>query len=182
MDLPSFPHETSVQSLIKWSEESAEHEIERLQRHIKFDQTKQRNNEKEWKRDLFLDPKKRGQWIDLHFKSHRKGPPEFAIDGETDEKTKDPKKVKEIYLKEGTIFLKKKLQPPGPEEEKEAKYEPTPSLSPRENKIHTLPTGSTIYITSMVERNLQSQRKGRRYQHLGWIDEGYYPGRIGSHH
>ena len=74
MDLPSFPHETSVQSLIKWSEESAEHEIERLQRHIKFDQTKQQNNEKEWKRDLFLDPKKRGQWIDLHFKSHEKDP------------------------------------------------------------------------------------------------------------
>ena len=110
-----------------------------------------------------------------------KDPQIFAIDGETDEKTKDPKKVKEIYLKEGTIFLKKKLQPPGPEEETEAKYEPTPSLSPRENKIHTLPHRQH-HITSMVERNLPSQCKGRRYQHLGWIDEGYYPGRTGSHH
>ena len=61
MDLPSLPLETSVESLTKWSEESAEQEIERLQRYIKFDQTKQESDEKQWKRDLFLDPKKRGQ-------------------------------------------------------------------------------------------------------------------------
>src|SRR6202012_1771435 len=114
--------EISVESLTKWSEESAEHEIERLQRYIKFDQTKQKSDEKQWKRDLFLDPKKRGRWIDLHFKSHRTGPPDFANDGQTNEKTRDPKKVKEIYLKVDTIFLRKKLQPPGPEEEIEAKY------------------------------------------------------------
>ena len=40
MDLPSLPLDTSVNSLIKWSEESAEQEIERLQRYIKFDQGK----------------------------------------------------------------------------------------------------------------------------------------------
>ena len=34
--------------------------------------------------------------------------------------------------------MRKKLQPPGPEEEIEAKYEPAPSLSPRENNVHTL--------------------------------------------
>ena len=94
----------SASSLTKWSEESAEQEIERLQRYIKFDQTKQESDEKKWKRDLFLDPKKRGKWIDLHFKPHRTGPPDFANDGQTNEKTRDPKKVKEIYLKVDTIF------------------------------------------------------------------------------
>ena len=101
MDLPSLPLENNIESLTKWSEEVAEQEIERLQQFIKFDQVKRKSEEKQWKRDMFLDPKKRGKWIDLHFKSHRTGPPDFAIDGETNEKTRDPERVKEIYLKEG---------------------------------------------------------------------------------
>jgi hypothetical protein len=109
-----------------------------LQKYIKCEQAKQKHEEKQWRRDLFLDPKRRGKWIDLHFKSNRTGPPDFAIDGETNEKTRDPKRVKEIYLKEGTIFLKKKLGPPGPKEETEGKYESAPSLSHRENRTHTL--------------------------------------------
>jgi hypothetical protein len=53
---------------------------------------------------MFLDPKKRGKWIDLHVKSHRTGPPDFAIDGETNEKTRDPERVKRFILKKAQSF------------------------------------------------------------------------------
>ena len=181
MDLPSLPLEISVKSLTKWSDESAEQEIERLQRYIKFDQTKQESDEKQWKRDLFLDPKKRGKWIDLHFKPHRTGPPDFAIDGQTNEKTRDPKKVKEIYLKEGTIFLRKKLQPPGPEEEIEAKYEPAPSLSPREDYVHTLSSGKDK-IPQWWKKMYNRNAKRIRLQYLGGIDERDYKRGTRSYH
>ena len=78
-------------------------------------------------------PEKTGEMDRSTLKSHRTGPPDFAIDGETNEKTRDPERVKEIYLKEGTIFLRKKLHPPGPAVETETKYEPAPPLSAREN-------------------------------------------------
>src|SRR3984957_8298461 len=58
MDLPSLPLENSLECLTKWSEESAEHEIERLQRHIKFDQTNKEATKNNGNVTCFSTPKK----------------------------------------------------------------------------------------------------------------------------
>jgi hypothetical protein len=50
--------------------------------------------------------------------------PSYAIDG-TGKIYRKPEKVKSLYLTEGTLFLRKKLEPPGPEE-KEKRTFPEP--------------------------------------------------------
>jgi len=41
---------------------------------------------------------------------------------------KDPDAVKNVYLSEGTLFLRKKLEAPGPEEEEKIKFPDPPTL------------------------------------------------------
>ena len=54
--------------------------------------------------------------------------PSYAVDG-TGKIHRAPEDVKNIYLTEGTLFLKKKLKPPGPEGKDERKYPEPPDLS-----------------------------------------------------
>ena len=58
--------------------------------------------------------------------------PDHAIDN-TGKIFRSAEEVKNIYLKEGTLFLKKKLEAPGPEEEKR-EYEKPPNLEEKRDK------------------------------------------------
>jgi hypothetical protein len=88
------------------------------------------------KRDMFLNPQTKGKWLDLHFKTSPPKMPAYAID-HTGEKFTSPEKVKEIYLREGTLFLKEKINAPGPDEGKEhPRYQEPPDLEKRAPEDH----------------------------------------------
>ena len=55
--------------------------------------------------------------------------PNYAIDS-TGKIYREPNEVKNVYLTEGTLFLRKKIEAPGPDEE-EAKYQGPPDLKKR---------------------------------------------------
>ena len=82
------------------------------------------------KRDLFLNPRTRGKWLDMHFKTSPPTMQSFAIDG-TGRIFREPDDVKKVYLADGTLFLRKKLEAPGPEEEAKRTFPEPPDLKNR---------------------------------------------------
>ena len=83
--------------------------------------------EKKQQASLFMDPKKRGKWLERIFGNHPVACPNYAIDSESGRQTSDPDEVKAIYLKEGSQFLKNKLLCPPANDEKECIPKSIPS-------------------------------------------------------
>ena len=77
-----------------------------------------------------MKPETKGEWLDKQFKFDRPRTLYYAIDASSEEKSRDPERVKEIYLKEGTLFLRKKLLAPGPRRKVKESTSPLPILEP----------------------------------------------------
>ena len=69
---------------------------------------------------------------------------------------REPDDVKNVYLTEGTLFLRKKLEAPGPEEKEEKKYSEPPDLKLRKEHEETeKKTAKLENVSQMVESNVQ---------------------------
>jgi hypothetical protein len=72
---------------------------------------------------------------------------------------REPDDVKNVYLTEGTLFLRKKLEAPGPEEREEKKYpEPLDLKLRKEHDENEGRKGQVRKLDSqVVESNVQSK-------------------------
>jgi hypothetical protein len=118
MGLNSVPSPSDLVALVKWSDTTALSDIEQATNYIKARKEDLISQEKQHRKFLFLDPKKRRLWLDSVFGNNSAGCPDFAIDSITGIKTSNPDEVKRIYLQDGATFLKSKMECPPPFSEK----------------------------------------------------------------
>ena len=139
MGLHSVPLQHDLKSLHEWSQSTAKADIENLRRYMESQKSDMDAIEKRRQNEMFLNPQKRGQWFDRIFSGNRTACPNFAIDSKTGRKTFDMKEVKEIYLREGTSFLKNRqdIRPQFDEKKEEARL-PTPDLLNRDGNHEIL--------------------------------------------
>ena len=131
-DIPNLPVELNRETIQLWVDRYAEEQIEHLENCLKTAISQEHHKDRIRKRDMFINPQTRGKWLDLHFKTSPPTIPDHAIDN-TGKIFRLAEEAKNIYLKEGTFFLKKKLEAPGPEEEKR-EYEKPPNLEEKRDK------------------------------------------------
>jgi len=129
-DIPNLPVPLNHHTIQWWVEHHAEEQIEHLENCLKMAMKQNDNKEQIRKRNLFLNPRTRGKWLDLHFKSSPPTMQSFAIDG-AGRIFREPNEVKNIYLTDGTLFLRKKLEAPGPEEEAKRTFAEPPDIRKR---------------------------------------------------
>ena len=129
-DIPNLPVSLNRSTIQTWVEHKAEEQIEHLENCLKVITKHNDHKEQMRKRDLFLNPQTKGRWLEIHFKTSPPTMPNFAID-DTGRIFREPNEVKNTYLTEGTLFLRKKLAAPGPEEEKKRTYDEPPDLKKR---------------------------------------------------
>ena len=115
-DIPNLPIPLNQHTIQTWAEQHADEQIEYLETCLKLASKQDDQKEQMRRRDLFLNPRTRGKWLDLHFKTSPPAMQNFAIYG-NGRIVRAPEDVKRIYLAEGTLFLGKKLETRGPEEE-----------------------------------------------------------------
>jgi hypothetical protein len=141
----SIPVSSDLKNLHEWSETWAPFHIKNISAYISGRKKDMLSIEKRKNREMFLDCKKRGVWLEKMFGTKLSGCPNFAIDPNSNSKTFNPEEVKKIYFDEGAQFLKNKLECPSPfKEEEEIKPEPPPSLLKARSmsakpKVHMLP-------------------------------------------
>ena len=113
--------------------------------------------EKIARQQMFLDPKKRGKWLENVFGSTATSCPNFAIDSSTGLSTSNPKEVKRIYLQEGAAILKAGIDSPLPfHPDHQHPTEPPPDLTSRDKKRYDLnpnvfPNGGTTCTTEKLK-------------------------------
>ena len=130
-DIPNLPTQLNRNSIQTWAEQYAGEQIKHLENCLKSATDQEKYKEQIRKRDLFTNPQTRGKWLDLHFKTSPPAMPSYAVDG-TGKIHRAPEDVKNIYLTERTLFLKKKLEPPGSEGKDERKYPEPPDYRKKE--------------------------------------------------
>ena len=140
-DIPNLPVPLDRHTVQTWVEQHAEEQIEHLEICLKLATKQDEHKDQIRKRDLFLNPRTRGKWLDLHFKTSPPAMQCFAIDG-SGKIFREPDEVKNIYLTEGTLFLKKKLEAPGPEEEEKRTFPEPPEPRKRPTTNETKETQS----------------------------------------
>ncbi len=70
--------------------------------------------EKERQRKLFLDPRKRGKWLDHVFGARMIACPNYVVDSKSGKKIFDEKEVKRVYVQDGSALLRNKADLPPP--------------------------------------------------------------------
>ena len=151
MGLTTVPRSLEPQALHQWSESFVPVHLENLKTYLKSQKEDLESKEKTDRLKWFLDPKKRGKWLDNIFASETSHCPNYALIPGSGEITYDPEKIKEIYLSEGTSFLRNKRSCPPPYDEKKAqKPNPPPVFKNRADKAQARP----IYAPQVVERNV----------------------------
>jgi hypothetical protein len=123
--------------MIQWGKNRGPGELTYLEHRQEYNRQMRAAVEKEKLKKLFLSPEGKREWITHYFQPQRTALQDFAIDSKTGIKYRNAKKVRELYLEEGTYFLKSKIEAPGPEEEKEVIYEPPPDLRNRPQSTST---------------------------------------------
>ena len=161
-DGTNIPSSLDMETLHEWSELSAPFYIKNLLKYIQSRKEDMISEERRVVLSMFLNPKKRGKWLDHIFGSQPSGCPNFAIDSETGLRTSDPDGVKRIYLHEGAQFLRNKLEKPSPlkDDDDYMEPEPPPDLKNRSSRLHTKPHMLPKWWNSMYNRNAKKIHSG----------------------
>jgi hypothetical protein len=168
-DMPNLPIQLNRNTVQSWVELHAEEQIEHLETCLKAITSQEDHKERDRKRDLFVNPQTRGQWLDLHFKTSPPTMPPYAIDS-TGIIHREPDDVKNVYLTEGTLFLRKKLEAPGPEVKQEKKYPEPPDLKLRKEHDETKEERAKLENSSPKWWNLMYNRKSRNISDNTWAN------------
>ena len=104
MGLTSVLRTLDIVVLHEWGESVALTNIQTLRNYIRQRKADLISIERLETRRLFLDPKKRGQWLDHIFGTKRSVCPNYAIDPSNGARLTDPEQVKDLYFREGTRF------------------------------------------------------------------------------
>jgi len=150
----TIPISLDPTSMWTWSESTALSEIEAITTYLKSRKLDLQSQEKIARRNMFLDPKKRGKWLEHIFGNAASSCPNFAIDSATGLSTSKPEEVKRIYLKEGSDFLKKGIDCPPPFHIDDHRLpEPPPDYTkPRKVKMRTPPRCLPHWWNKMYNR------------------------------
>jgi len=157
MGLSSVPRSLEIDILQEWSQSLALLDLESLRDYMEVQKETLTLRDKEKSKKMFLDPKKRGKWLDLIFKGQISSCPNFAIDSKSGTRSFDEKEVKRVYLQEGAVFLKTKydIRPPF-DEKTEDRRTPPPNPMNREKKIPPKPNQLPRWWNRMYNRKAKS--------------------------
>jgi hypothetical protein len=123
----SIPTTLNIRVLVEWSESAAIREIGAAQKYIADRKEDIVSLDKLRRKQMFLDPKRRGEWFADTYGTPTNSCPTYAIDEQSGMRTYNPEEVKNIYLREGSSFLRNKI-PCLPDSKEERKPEPPPNL------------------------------------------------------
>jgi hypothetical protein len=154
----SVPLSLDIQSLTKWAETTALSEIEAIFKYIKVRKEDYVSQEKFARQKLFLDPRKRGKWLERVFGSSTPTCPNFAVDSSTGLSTSKPEEVKRIYLQEGSNFLKAGIccPPPFNPDQQHPQESPPDLKQPRHTQTRTPPKCLPRWWSDMYSRNAKN--------------------------
>jgi hypothetical protein len=68
---------------------------------------------------MFRNPKMRGKWLEFYFGKPNSSLPNYVVDPQSGEQVYDPGRIKDLYLREGTLYLKTFHPRPPDHDEKE---------------------------------------------------------------
>ena len=132
-DIPNLPVLLNLNTIQSWVEQHAKEQITHLEDCLNIIAKQEKQKERTRKRDLFMNPRTRGKWLDMHFKTSSPMMPNYAIDG-NGQIFREPTEVKRTYLTEGTLFIRKRLDPPDSEEE-DKKFEKPLDFKERKKEV-----------------------------------------------
>src|SRR6185503_8968571 len=151
--IAGIPRTFDLESLGEWAETNALVNTQSLKKYVSSRKLDLVSLEKLESQKKFMNPKKRGEWLDRVFGGRRSNCPSYAIDPSSGARITDPDAVKKLYIQEGSAFLRNKLPLPDPFEEKEEIYpEPVPLLQERKHTKCPLNRKLPRWWTKMYNR------------------------------
>lgn len=157
MDLASVPTSNDIKILYEWSEKEALEDLAKLEEYAQVRKKDLIFQERQKMNKMFKTPKLHGKWLEYYFGKPTSTLPNFVIDPLSGTQVYDPDKMKELYLREGTLHLKDFH--PCPPEHDEKEHTP-PKDSPDENKREEMIPQKPASLPAWWERMYNRKAKG----------------------